>query len=314
VLVAIAGVVFTKQFHYEPEILAPGKANLPGVDTGAATPLSQSDFSDLVPITMTSMNTLETFDANNLSDKIDGKAELYLSSGFVGLRCQRFALKEDAKAWMEVYVYDMGTLRQAFAVFSLQRREDGTPSDLTPFSYGTQNTLSFVHGRYYVETIASLASEILMATMLSFGKEFVNKIPVTKESIRELVLFPQEYLDEKSLTLSISNVFGFEKMSNVFTARYLLDDEELTAFLTDKENLEKADTLFKAYRSFLTANGGVSVPLKTELKNAVLIQIFDTFELIFTQGSYVAGVHEAETQKGAERLAAIMAKRLSDFE
>jgi hypothetical protein len=314
VLAIIAVGVFTKQFHYKPEILTPGQADVPGIVKGTPTSRPLSDFSDLLPTTMTPMNALETFDPDNLSDKINGKAEFYLSAGFVGLRCQRFALKADAKAWMEVYVYDMGTLRQAFAVFSLQRREDGMPSNLTTFSYRTQNTLFFVHGRYYVENIASMASETMMASMQFLGNGFVRKTPVSQKEIGELTLFPKDHLQEGTLTLSISNVFGFQGMKNVFTARYLLNGEELTAFLTPTANLQKAEILMEAYQSFLVTNGGSSVPLQIDLESAVLVKIFDTFELIFRRGLYVAGVHEAETQQGAERLAVMIAQNLSSYD
>ena len=314
VLVIIAVGVFTKQFHYQPEVLIPAQNNL--FDSAKDKPMSlpMSDFSDLLPKTMTPMNALEIFNPDNLSDKINGKAELYLSAGFVGLRCQRFALKSDTKAWMEVFVYDMETLPQAFAVFSQQRREDGIPSNLTPFSYGTQNTLSFVHGRYYVENVASMAYEELTASMQSFGKAFVSNTPVSSDDIVELTLFPKDNLEQESLTLFIANVFGFQKMENVFTARYILDGEELTAFLTATENVQQAKALIDAYQSFLVTNGGNAVPMKINLENAALVKIFDTFELIFRQGAYVAGIHEAETQQGAERLAVMMAQRLARFD
>jgi len=77
----------------------------------------------------------ETFTADNLYDKVDGKADLYLTAGFVGLQCQRLALKATNDVWMEWFVYDMGTLPQAFSVFSLQRRAEAQTLDLTPFAY-----------------------------------------------------------------------------------------------------------------------------------------------------------------------------------
>jgi hypothetical protein len=60
-------------------------------------------------------------------------------------------------------------------------------------------------------------------------------------------------------------------------------------------------------------NGGSPLPLQAEVKSAVLIKIFDTFELFFRHGAYVAGVHEAETQQGAERLATMLSKSLAEF-
>lgn len=311
VLVAIALGVFSKQFHYDPGVLIPTQTNVPGAAEDTPHPSSLLSLSEFLPTTMSSMNALESFGPENLSDKINGKAELYLSEGFVGLQCQRFALKADPRAWMEVYVYDMATLRQAFAVFSMQRRIDVMPSDLAAFSYWTRNALFFVHGRYYVENIASVASETMMQSMRSFGKDFVRKIPVSQEEIGELALFPKNHLEEGTIKLFVSHAFGFDGMRNIFTGRYQLDGQELTAFLTQTGSAANAEKLMEAYRSFLVTNGAVHVPLRSELDSAVLVKIFDTFELFFRRGPYVAGVHEAETQQGAERLALMLSKSLS---
>jgi len=311
VLAAVALGVLLKQRHYDPTVLTPKQVNAPGTAEGPFESAGLSGFSDFIPETMIPMNAPETFSPENLSDKINGKAELYLSAGFVRLRCQRFALKADPKSWMESYVYDMSTQQQAFAVFSMQRRADATPADLTPLSYFTENALFFVHGPYYVETIASTASKDLMQSMHSFRKSFVNKTPVEREEIEALALFPKDNLEEATITLSISDAFGFDGMKNVFTGQYRLDEEELTAFFTRTGSSENPQQLVEAYQAFLMTNGGVPVPLQTELKGAVLIKIFDTFELFFPLGPYVAGVHEAQTQQGAERLAAMLVKNLS---
>ena len=50
----------------------------------------------------------ETFKADTLSDKIDGKAELYLSAGFNRLFSQRFRDEKASDLWIEAFVYDMG--------------------------------------------------------------------------------------------------------------------------------------------------------------------------------------------------------------
>jgi hypothetical protein len=65
----------------------------------------------------------ERFGPDTLYEKINGRADLYLSSGFVSLNTQRFAMDSTAGAWVEVFVYDMATPENAFSVFSMQRRE-----------------------------------------------------------------------------------------------------------------------------------------------------------------------------------------------
>ena len=312
VLVVIAMGVFIKQFDYDPALLIPTVTALQAPDEDPPARPTQSDFSDLMPEDMTPLNPLESFDPDTLSDKIDGKAALYLSAGFLNLRCQRFVRNDVAQSWMEVFVYDMGTHLQAFSVYSAQSRAEAKPLGLTPFSYGTKNALFWVHGRYYVESIASVPSETMVRSMLSFGKNFVLKIPAQEDRIGELALFPAEKQRQDSVALLISDAFGYEDLKNVFTASYDMAGHPLTAFLSNQKSPEGAERLAKAYHAFLLKNGGRNVPLKADLAGARMVEIFDTFELIFHDGPYVAGVHQAEDQEASEKLALMLKGRLTE--
>ena len=110
----------------------------------------------------------------------------------------------------------------------------------------------------------------------------------------------------------ISNTFGFSALKNCFTARYHANGEELIAFLSKKKDPAEAERVLALYQAFLMENGGTSVPLGTDLTSASLIEILDTFELIFRHGQYVAGIHEAETQEAAEELAWRLKRRLAE--
>jgi len=311
-LAVIAIGLFIRQSHYDPTLFVPSVSESQAPGKVVPEPLPSADLSAFVSEEMSVLSSLEAFGPDTLSNKINGKAELYLSAGFLSLQCQRFESRNDPRSWMEAFVYDMGTLHQAFGVFSTQQRDGATPLDLTPFSYSTENALFWVHGRYYVEMIASVPSEAMTEAMLSFGETFVSKTSVEAHHINELALFPKDHLAEGSITLFISNAFGFSGLKNCFTARYHANGEELTAFLSKKEDPAEAERVVELYQAFLMENGGTSVPLGTDLTSGSLIEILDTFELIFRHGQYVAGIHEAETQKAAEELAWTLKRHLAE--
>ena len=305
-LAVIAIGLFIRQSHYDPTLFVPSVSESQAPGKAVPGPFPSSDLSAFVSEEMSVLSSLEAFGPDTLSDKINGKAELYLSAGFSNLQCQRFASRNDPRSWMEAFVYDMGTLHQAFAVYSGQKREEATPLDLTPFSYKTRNALFLVHGRYYVEIIASVPSEVMMGSMLSFGEAFVSKTSVEEHHIEELALFPKDHLEEGSITLFISNTFGFSGLKHCFTARYQMEGEELTAFLSKKDVPPEAERVGGAYQAFLLENGGTAIPLGADLMPGSFVEILDTFELIFRHGPYVAGVHEAPTRKVAEKLASML--------
>ena len=311
-LAVIAIGLFIRQSHYDPTLFVPSVLESQAPSEIAPAAVLPSDLGQFMPQDMSIFGPLESFGPETLSDKINGKAELYLSAGFLSLRCQRFAGRNDPRSWMEAFVYDMGTLHQAFAVYSMQRRGEATPVDLTPFSYNTGNALFWVHGRYYVEIIASVSSQAMTEAMLSFGKAFLSKTSIEAHHIEELTLFPKDHLEEESITLSISDTFGFSGLKHCFTARYHVRGKEVTAFMSKKGDPAEAERVAAAYEAFLMANGGTAMPLGADLMPGSLVEILDTFELIFRHGQYVAGIHEAETQEAAEDLAWTLKRHLTE--
>jgi hypothetical protein len=312
ILVVLAGIafgVFLKQFHYNPVIFV-GTRPQEG-SAGTSTVSLSGDFLADLAEGMAPLTPPETFGPHNLSDKINGKAELYLSAGVLSLRCQRYAETGNPNSWMEAFVYDMGTLRRAFAVYSIQRRADAENVDVTQFAYRTENALFFAHGRYYVELIAAVITEGMVEAMQSFAQNFVTKTGLSGAKIDELALFPREGLEEDSITLLISDAFGFDRLDNVFMATYISGNTELRAFLSPRKDSLEASELGAEYHAFLMANGGADVKSGMHIPGSKLVNIFDTYELIFSHGKFLAGVHEAEERDKAEKLAVTLMEKLS---
>ncbi len=174
ILIIIGAGVIIAQYSYNPAVLQKD-ALLPTAEKISRSSPPSSDKSFLpLPQGLVPLTTSEIFEAQNLSDKINGKAELYLSAGFARLVSQRFKDERMSDLWIEVFIYDMTNGHNAFSVFSAQRREDGVPLDMTLHSYRTSNALFLVHGSYYVEIIASEASERVVQPMKLLAERFIR--------------------------------------------------------------------------------------------------------------------------------------------
>jgi len=307
VLVVIAAGLFLTQFHYNAAVLTPSALQpeslspsvVPGPDLGA-----------LAPEGLVALSQPESFGPETLSDKIDGKAELYLAAGFVQLLTQRFSQKGNPQAWLELFLYDMGSSRNAFAVYSVQRREDGQRIDLGDFAYKTEDALFLVHGQYYAEVIAPALGKGAAEILSAFGRGVVGKVKATREGITELALFPAEHLKRETISLLAADAFGFDRFRSVFTAQYRLGDTELTAFLSQQTRPAEAAELAAAYHQFLLKNGGKEVKPGPGLAGVRMVELFGTYELVFSQGPVLAGVHGAENKETAEQLARILKQSL----
>lgn len=300
------------QYRYNPAVLQTDALSSTADNINRSSPPS-SDKSFLpLPQGLVPLTAGEIFETQNLSDKINGKAELYLSAGFARLVSQRFKDERVSDLWIEAFIYDMANSHNAFSVFSAQRRDDGIPLDITPHSYRTPNALFFVHGSYYVEIIASEASERVIQPMNLLAARFIRNTRTETAAINEMELFPQQDLVADSIGLISSDAFGYESLDKVYTAEYELDGTGLMAYFSRRQTVDDAKKLAGSYRNFLVNFGGQSIESQLPIKDAQLVEILDTYEIIFCYGAYMAGVREAVTIDQAKKLVLRLYDRIKE--
>jgi len=309
VLAGVAAGVYLKQSRFDPSIYG-GMA--PSGDARQRPGTTGLDLAGFLPPSLAPFGPAESFSPETLSDKIDGKAEQYLPAGFVALTCRRFHLAGDKAAWAEMFVYDMASLRNAFAVFSSQRRAGAEASDLARFAYGSGGGVFFVCGRYYVEVIPASRCEALAAAVNALARNFVDSTPAGGEELGELAMFPTDGLLPGSIELQVVNVFGMEGLNDVFIARYNLGGQEMTGFISARASAADALELAGRYRSFLLANGAADAGPVEAIPGARWLRLFDTYELVFTRGRVLAGVREGPSLARASELAAMLYRKLSE--
>ena len=312
ILMVIGVGIFISQFRYNPSVLQ--KDLLlpePSKDKSSSQLSANASFVPL-PEGIQPLTATEIFDARNLSDKINGKAELYLSAGFTRLISQRFRDERATDMWMEAFVYDMGNSQNAFSVFSAQRRQDAESLGLAQYAYRTPNALFLVHGRYYVEIIASKVSGQVLQPVKMMAETFIRNTPAEAASVNETELFPKQELVKNSMVLISSDAFGYDGFDKIYTAEYKFDDNSLMAYLSHRRTPVEAKKMASAYTVFLLAYGGQNIAAQLPIKGARLIAILDTYEIVFSHGSYLAGIREAATIKQAQTLAIRLYHRLKE--
>ncbi len=314
-LAGIAAGVYFKQFSFNPAVLAAATV-APEAAKVASAPATGDAASILpaLPPEFAVMSAPENFGLDDVYNKIDGKADLYLTAGLVHMTCQRYALKAANDDWMEWFTYDMGALPSAFSVFSLQRRAEGKTIGLTPFAYQTDNAIYFVSGRYYVEAVTAMPVPAMMTGMMAMAREFVAAHPPGPSVIPELKLFPQENREVDNDGLQMADAFGFDGFTNVFTAKYQVPSGatnfEVLAYLEITKTVADATKLRDAYRSFLLTNGGKEMESGGAAELGKPINFMDSIEIVFAESNMVAGVHAAPDTAAAAKVSPPLANRL----
>jgi hypothetical protein len=263
--------------------------------------LSEPTLASLLPEGFEILSQVETYDPGNLYEKIDGRAPLYTEAGFINLLTQRFVKKDNESLWMELFVYDMAGIRNAFSVYSRQKRPDVEVLPVTRFAYKTSNAVFLVHGKYYVELLGSAESAQLVQAMERVAEKLGEHFAIAEDvEIPQLQLFPEENFVRGSAKLYLANAFGSAELTDVFAATYRFGDESITAFLSRKDSAAEAATISESYYKFLLDNGGKDVP--TTDPNVKLVDFYGTLEIISVTGPFVFGIHEAENWDLAKRL------------
>ncbi len=300
----VIGMLF-RQAYFNPAVKVVLHAPLSGKMEKASGQASAALFPEVSGFTP--LAPVESFGPDNLSDKIDGKAELYLPAGFKEMSCRKFGVAAAEKAYLEVFLYDMGSPQNAFAVFSSQRRPGSPNSPLTTNAYSTSNALFFTRGKYYVEIVADRASEKLTAAMGTYAKALLARLPAGEGQAKSRdprALFPKEGLAPDTLRLCATDTFCLEGLNNVLTGEYNLKSGKATGFIAQRDSLEASRAEAKRYVDFLIANGYKRIePSSGDFQVLVLD---NSYEIVFVMGKFMMGVHDATTLEAAVELATKM--------
>jgi hypothetical protein len=213
---------------------------------------------------------------------------------------------------LERYVYDMGSSRGAFAVFSAQRRPEAEPLSLAPDAYRAGNGLFMAHGRFYVEIIAADLAAHLLSRMEDLARRFVDSHPQGLLAPDERVFLPAEDRLADGMSVIAANAFGIDGLDWIYTARYRRDAAEATAFVARRATGEEAEASAAAFAAYFEEFGGERISPPKGHPSLRAFAVFDSVEIVFALGPYLGGVHEAANREYAFLLAERLRRNLEE--
>ena len=309
VLVLIAWTIIAIQYDYDMTKF--GIITDAPMETTQNQQSTETEFiSKLMPKGFKNISKQESYNAENLYEKINGKAPFYTETGFKSLKCQRFASTSDENLIFEAYLFEMDTARNAFAVYSVQKRADATDIVCESFCYKTDNSVYFCSGRFYCEMVGFAQSPVLVKAMEDTAVDFIsgNK---SDTQIEELELFPKENFIAGSVKFYPSDAFGYDGFKDIFSCHYEIQGQTVTVFLSKSQTATQAKQMADGYLKFVTDNGGTVKKAQNEILNGKVVDFYDTTEIIFSVGDFTGGIHEAEDQQAAENIAKNLLENLN---
>jgi len=191
------------------------------------------------------------YSKKTLFEHIDGQAELYFKYGFQKSVFAIYQNKKSPENQIELDLYDMGNVLQAFGIFSRFRYED-RPAGIGLDSCLDDRSGLFYKGRYFVMVYAT---ESNLSTLKEFAMIVSLKISDPSLAPKEISYFPKNGLKPGSIQYFPEGVLGHQFLKRGFQGTYIKKDEakeKTKVEVKDKVKAEgKANGEAKEFRLFL---------------------------------------------------------------
>jgi len=254
----------------------------------------------------------QPYNKKTLFEHINGQAELFLQYGFQKSVFAIYQNKERSENQLEVDIYDMGNIVQAFGVFSRFRNED-RPGGFGLESYLDDHTALFYKSKYFV---LLYATESNPESLRQFSKLISSKILDPSPPLKVLSYFPKNGLKSGSIQYFSEGLLGHRFLKKGFRATYIEEVEvkdkgetggkEIHLFLAVFKDPQEATNALKVYKEDLSKKGKASLENRIQFGTSVL-KGEDPYQgkiIVLQKGFYLLGVLGFEKEEvGENRLA-----------
>jgi len=184
---------------------------------------------------------------DSLFQYIDGAAESYLGYNFQELVVAQYKSKSVPAGSLTVEVYDMGTPRQAFGIYSVERYPDTRFLAAGVQGYYEEGSLNFLVGRYYVKMMCYDCGPSAEKMLTDVAGEISGRVPEKGGFPSILSSFPRSGLVPNSEKFILRNFQGLSFLQNGYQADYKLEGREFECFIVENPGEAQAEAVAKQY-------------------------------------------------------------------
>jgi len=193
------------------------------------------------------------YDRETLSDRIDGEAELYFPYGFQRMAAARYASPKNPRAGMDVEIFRMGSLLDAFGMYANYRQAEGRTLDIGAGASLSGSQLFSYQGRYFLQ-LQITGTEIPDADALAAcGRAVAALLPGPAHGPGELSALDRPGLVKGSERYLPESLLGYDFLNRGFMADAALGDSKFRVFLLLGATPQSASAVAQRYRSQLAA-------------------------------------------------------------
>lgn len=288
--------------------------------TGTGVSSKSPDIESLLPKDIPEGWTLidgpHQYTKKTLFEHIDGQAELFFKYGFKKSVFTIYQNKKNSESQIEMDIYNLENVVQAFGIFSRFRNED-RPAGIGLDSYLDDHSALFYKGRYFV---LFYSTESNRSILKEWAEKIALKILDPSLPPKEIGFFPKNGLKPGSIQYFSEGLLGYQFLKRGFLGTYIekvevkdkdkvegkkeakTESKEIKLFLAIFKDFQEALGALKAYRDELSEKSKVSVTISS-LFGSNTLKGEDPYQgqvIVCQKGFYLLGVIGFEKEKDGE--------------
>lgn len=197
---------------------------------------------------------VETFDSDNLFDRINGAAESFLICNFVEMTAVDYT-KNGTDKYVTLQMYRHATPLDAFAIYSAERAPGPAFHKIGAEGYAAAGIVNFLSGCMYVKISTSDQDPATAAMMEKVARALAAKIDPKAALPAMLKVFPAENKEPLSETYIVGSVLGHKFLRTAWRATYKKDGNEYYLFIIDGQTKAGAEKMLADYMAFNKQTG-----------------------------------------------------------
>lgn len=188
---------------------------------------------------------VEVFNPENLFDRINGAAPLYIENNFREMSSMEYIKGDD---YITIQAYRHASPEDAFGMYASERSPDLKYFSFGGESQGDEQNIFFYAGCMYVKMWTS--AENIGAVLETIAKDFADKIDPDTKYPAIIQAFPPEGKVLHSEAYITSNYIGHEFLRSVYVVKYETDGQSCQAFVVDAKSVDNAREILQKYFAF----------------------------------------------------------------
>ncbi len=226
------------------------------------------------------------FSPENLFEYIDGAAEAYLSYNFQTLVAAEYQ-KKDSQQTVSVEIYDMGSVKNAFGIYSAERYPESKFIPLGLQGYEEEGVLNFLVSHFYVKLLSFETENSGENILRVMAEDIVERIGEKGDWPLPLKVLPVQGKVSNSEKFILKNFLGYHFLHDGYLAHYRWNSIEFDCFIIDATDGPEAQRMVDQYLQLKKEGGPKKIASGKgyQLRDRYYQNVF-----LARQGKFVVGV------------------------